>query len=437
MPYPRFTKVIISHFISKDKTISMRNMINLYTIRDDSLLGTLKFVSKTQDYQQYRALILDDMINQDIKDSKAYKTYYDFATGKATHKKARKYKKVASPSIKLSPIFEEEHAEKPKRAKKPTKKSTTVPTAGVAIRDTPSEFVQMKKTPAKVVRGKGMDLLSDVALLEASQLKKTLMKKVKTTSTDEGTGTKPRVPDVPKYLSESENESWGDSDDDDSDEVTKDDDEDDVKKEEHEEEHVCTPDSFEFNDDDEEYEELCKDVNVRLTDKEHEEQGKEDEEMIDAIRDDSTQQTEYEQVKDDEHVTLTTVHDTQKTEGPMQSSYVSFDYANQFLNLDNVPPTDTEVISMMNVKVYHEEPSTQTPPLLNIPVTVIPKTSTATGSTISPKIPPIIPLQQQSAPTPTLAPTTATTTTLVPDLLDFSSLFGFDQRVFALEKELS
>ncbi|GKC54213.1 hypothetical protein Tco_1076958 [Tanacetum coccineum] len=28
MPYPRFTKVIISHFISKDKTISMRNMIN-------------------------------------------------------------------------------------------------------------------------------------------------------------------------------------------------------------------------------------------------------------------------------------------------------------------------------------------------------------------------------------------------------------------------
>ncbi|GKF39612.1 hypothetical protein Tco_0119673 [Tanacetum coccineum] len=88
MPYPRFTKVIISHFISKDKTISMRNKINLYTIRDDSLLGTLKFVSKTKDYQQYGALIPDDMINQDIKDSKAYKTYYDFATGKVPPKKA-------------------------------------------------------------------------------------------------------------------------------------------------------------------------------------------------------------------------------------------------------------------------------------------------------------------------------------------------------------
>ncbi|GJX49997.1 hypothetical protein Tco_0276842 [Tanacetum coccineum] len=142
MPYPRFTKVIISHFISKDKTISMRNRINLHIIRDDSFL--------------------------DVKDSKAYKTYYDFATGKATPNKARKFKKVASPSRKLSLVLEEEPAEKPKRAKKPAKKSTTVTTAGVAIRDTPSESVPKKKTPAKVDRGKGMDLLSDVALLEAA-----------------------------------------------------------------------------------------------------------------------------------------------------------------------------------------------------------------------------------------------------------------------------
>ncbi|GJY66804.1 hypothetical protein Tco_0469042 [Tanacetum coccineum] len=65
-PYPRFTKVIISDFISKDKTISMRNRINLHITRDDSLLGTLKFVSKTEDSQKYGALILEEMINQDI-----------------------------------------------------------------------------------------------------------------------------------------------------------------------------------------------------------------------------------------------------------------------------------------------------------------------------------------------------------------------------------
>ncbi|GJU67669.1 hypothetical protein Tco_1253928 [Tanacetum coccineum] len=370
MPNPRFTKVIINHFIFKEKTISMRNMINQHTIRDDTLL--------------------------DIKDSKAYKNYLDFATGKATPKKARKFKKVASPSRKLSLVLEEELVEKPKRAKKPAKKSTTVPTVGVVIRDIASESVLKKKTSAKVVRGKGMDLLSDVALLEAAQLKKTLKKsklethKLHVSGSSDGVG----VPDVPKYLSESENKYWGDSGDDDSnnddsDKVTKDDDDDDVDsdadgdkeasdsektdsdedknpnlnqnddEEEYEEEYGRTPDSFEFTEDDEEYEKLYKDVNVRLKEKEHEEEGKGDEEMTDAGHDDGTHSTTYEQVKDDEHVILTTVHDTQKTEVPLQSSSVSSDFANQFLNLDNVLPTDTEVISMMNVKVRHEEPNTR------------------------------------------------------------------------------
>ncbi|GKD23184.1 hypothetical protein Tco_1224887, partial [Tanacetum coccineum] len=224
MPYLRFTKVIINHFISKDKTISMRNRINLHIIRDDSLLGTLKFVSKTQDYQQYGALILDDMINQNIKDSKAYKTYYDFATGKATPKKARKYKKHASPSRKLSPVLEEELAKKPKRARKLAKKSAIVPTTSVVIRDTPRESVPKKKTPAKVDRGDGVG--SQPKVLDES--------KDKITGTDEGTGAKRGVLDVPKYLSESENKYWGDSgddgsNDDDSDDVTKNDDEDDVE----------------------------------------------------------------------------------------------------------------------------------------------------------------------------------------------------------------
>ncbi|GJU52342.1 hypothetical protein Tco_1226056 [Tanacetum coccineum] len=377
MPYPRFTKVIINHFISKDKTIFMRNMINLYTVHDDTLLGTLKFVSKTQDYQQYEALIPNEITNQDIKDSKAYKTYLDFANGKETPKKARKFKKVASPSRKLSHVLEKEPADKP------------------------NESMPKKKTPAKVVRGKGMDLLSDVALLEAAQLKKTLKK------------SKPKTHKL--HASGSGDSGDDESNDDDSDEVTKDDDDDDVdsdadgdkeasdskktdsdeeenpnlnqnddEEEEYEEEYVRTPNSIEFTDNDEEYKELYKD----------------------------------------------------KTEVPLQSSSVSSDFANQFLNLDNVSPTDTEVVSMINVKVRHEEPSTQNPPLLNIHVTVIPKTSTATGSTIPPTILPITPLPQQSTPTPNPAPTTATTVTSIPDLLDFSSMFGFDQRVPALEKEL-
>ncbi|GKB62414.1 hypothetical protein Tco_0918600 [Tanacetum coccineum] len=136
MPYPR-SKVIINHFISQDKTISMRNMINLHTVRDEPLLGTLKFVSKTEDYQK-----------------------------KGYSQESKEFKKIASPSRKLSPILEAEPVKKPKKAKKHAKKSTTMPTAGVVIRDTPDVFVSKKKAPAKVTKDKGIDLLSNVALLK-------------------------------------------------------------------------------------------------------------------------------------------------------------------------------------------------------------------------------------------------------------------------------
>ncbi|GJX91309.1 hypothetical protein Tco_0344635 [Tanacetum coccineum] len=317
----------------------------------------------------YGALILDEMINQDIKYSKAYKTYLDFATGKGTPKKARKFKKVASPSKKLSLVLEEEPAEKPKQAKKPAKKSTTVPTAGVVIKDTPSVSVSKKKALTKADRGKGMYLLSEAALLEAVQLKKTLKKsklethklhasgsgdgvgsqpKVpdeyedKTTGTDKGTGTKPGVPDVPKYQSESENKSRGDSDDDsnddDSDDVTNDDD-DDVDSDAYGDNEAS--DIENTNSDDEE--------NPNLN------QNDDEEEDIKKKMTDVGQEKSYEQVKDDAHVTLTATHITQKTEGPMQSSFVSSNFASQFLNLDNVLPTDTEVVSMMNVKILPKE----------------------------------------------------------------------------------
>ncbi|GJW42224.1 hypothetical protein Tco_0071023 [Tanacetum coccineum] len=38
MPYPRFTKAIIQHFIFKDKTISMRNNLFMHEVKNDSVL---------------------------------------------------------------------------------------------------------------------------------------------------------------------------------------------------------------------------------------------------------------------------------------------------------------------------------------------------------------------------------------------------------------
>nr|GEZ31577.1 retrovirus-related Pol polyprotein from transposon TNT 1-94 [Tanacetum cinerariifolium] len=176
MSYPRITKVIINHFISKDNIISMRNMINFHIVRDDTLLGTLKFVSKTEDYQKYGALIPDGKINQDIKLSIAYKTNLDYATGKVPPKKARKFKKLASLKLKTVHVSPKEPTQKGKRVKRPAKKATTAPTTSVVIRDTPDKSVSKKKAPAKDNIGKGIELLFDIALLEDAQLKKTLRK---------------------------------------------------------------------------------------------------------------------------------------------------------------------------------------------------------------------------------------------------------------------
>ncbi|GJU52108.1 uncharacterized mitochondrial protein-like protein [Tanacetum coccineum] len=189
----------------KNAELTLKSFVKFY--RDDSGLGTLKFVSKTEDSHKYGALILEEMINQDIKDSTTYKTYLAFATGTAPPKKLRKFKKVASPSKKLSPFLEEDPTKKPKQAKKPAKKSTTVQTSSIVIRDTPSVFMLKKKAPAKDDRSKGIDLLSDVALLEAAQLKKAFKKCKKdshmlhASGSNEGTGTKPGVPDVPQQNS--------------------------------------------------------------------------------------------------------------------------------------------------------------------------------------------------------------------------------------------
>ncbi|GJX33509.1 hypothetical protein Tco_0243364 [Tanacetum coccineum] len=80
MYYPRFTKIIIHHFLIKDKSISMRNKTFMHTARDDNLLGTMRFVSRHKDAQVYGALIPKAMMNQALLDSVAYKTYYAIAT---------------------------------------------------------------------------------------------------------------------------------------------------------------------------------------------------------------------------------------------------------------------------------------------------------------------------------------------------------------------
>ncbi|GJR24910.1 hypothetical protein Tco_0973437, partial [Tanacetum coccineum] len=171
------------------------------------------------------------MTNQAMLDSVAYKTYYGIASG-AEPLKSKKPKAKSD-----SAISSEETPSK----KKPTKAKKDVPSKKKPASKPKST---KKKAPIKADRGKGLNVLSEVALSEAGQLKEATKRSKKyfhisqasgsgdgtnfessvpdeqqrkTSGADKGTGTKPRVLDVPKYDSESDKESWGDSREDDDD----------------------------------------------------------------------------------------------------------------------------------------------------------------------------------------------------------------------------
>nr|GEV68217.1 hypothetical protein [Tanacetum cinerariifolium] len=116
MYYPRFTKVIIHHFMSKDSSIPRRNKVNWHYVRDDHMFTT-------------------------IKNSNAYKEYYAVATG-------------ATPP-------------KPKASVRKTRSSfdTTItpPTTAAGPRLTTSK---KGKQAAKASKAKSLSALSEVAMTE-------------------------------------------------------------------------------------------------------------------------------------------------------------------------------------------------------------------------------------------------------------------------------
>ncbi|GJU74643.1 hypothetical protein Tco_1266048, partial [Tanacetum coccineum] len=105
---------------------------------------------------------------------------------------------------------------------------------------------------------------------------------------------------------------------------------------------------------------------------------------------------------------------------PMKSSSVSSDFTSKLLNLDNTHPR-------------LEETSSQTSSLFTVPVTTIPKITSAI--TIPPPTLICNPLYQETTPTP--IPITSTTTTSTTTLPNFASVFKFNERVANLEKDLS
>ncbi|GKE29125.1 hypothetical protein Tco_1444509 [Tanacetum coccineum] len=179
--YPRFTKVIVNFFMTKDSSIPRRNKVNWHFARDDPMFTTIKVVSSHEDTQLYGAILPDELTNEAIKDFESYKEYYAIASG------------FEPPKIKET------------KAAKPAKKKQT----------------------AKTSKAKGLTVLSEVALTEAEQIElatkriliQTRNSHASGSGTDEGTSDIPRVLDVPTYASDDEQIFWKSSNEEDNDEV--------------------------------------------------------------------------------------------------------------------------------------------------------------------------------------------------------------------------
>nr|GEW71121.1 hypothetical protein [Tanacetum cinerariifolium] len=98
MYYPRLTKVIINHFMSKDPSIPRRNKVNWNYVRDDFMFSTIKLVSRHQNTQQFDALLPIELTNDEIRNSNAYKEYYALATGEAAPKPKASVRRTRSSS---------------------------------------------------------------------------------------------------------------------------------------------------------------------------------------------------------------------------------------------------------------------------------------------------------------------------------------------------
>nr|GEZ67091.1 hypothetical protein [Tanacetum cinerariifolium] len=196
MYYPRFTKGIIHYFMTKDPSILRRNKVNWHYVRDDQMFTTIKLVSRHQMTQQFSVMLPVELTNEDIRNSEAYKEYYDIASG------------ATPPKTKASV----------RKTKSSFDTSITPPT----VAGTRLSTLAKGKQPAKSCKAKGLTVLFEAEMTEAEQMKLATKRSLQQThiSQASGSGADKRtsiisgVPDVPTDESDEEI-SWKSSDEDD------------------------------------------------------------------------------------------------------------------------------------------------------------------------------------------------------------------------------
>ncbi|GJY35719.1 putative reverse transcriptase domain, ribonuclease H-like domain, aspartic peptidase domain protein, partial [Tanacetum coccineum] len=190
MYYPRFTKVIINFFMTKDQSIPRRNNVNWHFARDDYMFTTIKVVSRHEDTQLYGAIFPNELTNEAIKDSESYKEYYVIASG------------AESPKTKASVKKKQARSDKAPKAPKGKRLKATA---------------KVTKPSKKKLPDQGLKTLSEVALTEEEQIKLAIKRSLIETHSSQASGS---------------DDEDNDDDDDDADDQDNDDQEDDDQNDE-------------------------------------------------------------------------------------------------------------------------------------------------------------------------------------------------------------
>nr|GEW53827.1 hypothetical protein [Tanacetum cinerariifolium] len=277
MYYPRFTKVIILHFMSKDPSISRRN--------------------------KFSALLPIEPTNDEIRNSNAYKEYYAIATG------------AAPPKPKAST----------RRTRSSSDTSITPPTATASPRLTAFEKGKQTAKASKASKAKSLSALSKNYTDDEG-------------ANDEG---KDGDDDDEDDEGDDGQEGNGDDDDDDEDNDGEEGDDDDVDQEvvrddEKDDEEEGRNDEHEFDEDESDEETMDEEsfdpIPQTLENSEDEEEEEEEEEKEDELyKDVNINQGRGLQASlevEDSHVTLTPVN----PDGQQQSSSVSLQFVTSMLN---------------------------------------------------------------------------------------------------------
>ncbi|GJU96891.1 hypothetical protein Tco_1326162 [Tanacetum coccineum] len=318
MPYLRFTKIIINYFLKQPKSLTNLNHKHLHTIKDDVIVCRLMFIRIGEDYHEYGHVIPNVMLTDTIKRSESYQMFLKYFSHQIPPKKSRgkgsQGKKIAD-----TPVEEIELAKSAEAARKvhdtharivtesvsesAKKKSSGRCAKSVVIQETLSTPKSKPATSKAKLKGFPSLTLEEQEPADIIQAFKENESTVISATLSEGIGTKPRVPDEGKVITEEKVLlEWGDEDDDDDDDVNTDD--------------------KDGNDDDKGDDQDADDEDrkkLNMKDAKGEESDKCNEEVTDATKEKAEKTSE---VKDD----------AKKIEIPLSSSSLS-GFGDQFLKL--------------------------------------------------------------------------------------------------------